>query len=121
MNQASPCMLADISSTDSAFFSVEGNIGCGKSSFLRVLRARLPEVQWIEEPVEEWKEVGAGKANLLERYYADPQRWGFTFQVFAAFTRLRNMQQACQLFPNKVKISERSILADKHVFSEIMS
>jgi hypothetical protein len=31
------------------------------------------------------------------------------------------MQQACQLFPNKVKISERSILADKHVFSEIMS
>jgi deoxyguanosine kinase len=64
--------------------------------------------------------VGSGKANLLERYYVDPQRWGFTFQVFAAFTRLRNIQQAANRFPNKVKISERSILADKHVFSELM-
>jgi deoxyadenosine/deoxycytidine kinase len=57
---------------------------------------------------------------LLERYYSDPQRWGFTFQVFAAFTRLRGIQEATLRFPHKVKISERSILADKHVFSELM-
>jgi deoxyadenosine/deoxycytidine kinase len=36
-------MLSDITSPNT-FLSVEGNIGCGKSSFLRALRARLPEV-----------------------------------------------------------------------------
>jgi len=30
------------------------------------------------------------------------------------------MQEACQRYPDKIKISERSILADKFVFSEIM-
>lgn len=30
------------------------------------------------------------------------------------------MQEACERFPNKLKISERSILADKYVFAEIM-
>ena len=30
------------------------------------------------------------------------------------------MQEAIQRFTNKIKISERSILADKYVFSELM-
>jgi deoxyadenosine/deoxycytidine kinase len=42
---------------------------------------------------------------LLERYYSDPKRWGFTFQIYAIFTRLQKMQQSCERFPTKIKIS----------------
>jgi deoxyadenosine/deoxycytidine kinase len=45
-------MFGELSKPTSAYFAVEGNIGCGKSSFLDVLKARVPELQWIEEPVK---------------------------------------------------------------------
>ncbi len=57
---------------------------------------------------------------MLEKYYTEPKRWGFTFQIYAIFTRIKKLQEAMQRFPDKLKISERSILADKYVFSELM-
>ena len=50
-------------------FTIEGNIGCGKSTFLELLRERLPEAKWIEEPVNEWQNLGGKNINILERYY----------------------------------------------------
>lgn len=32
-------------------YTIEGNIGCGKSTFLQILKERIPEVHIIEEPV----------------------------------------------------------------------
>ena len=57
---------------------------------------------------------------MLDLYYKEPTRYGFTFQTYAIFTRLQKMHEAKQRFPDKVKISERSILADKYVFSQLM-
>ena len=54
---------------------------------------------------------------MLDLYYKKPKRYGFTFQMYAIFTRLRKMYEAKLRSPDKVKISERSILADKYVFS----
>lgn len=64
--------------------------------------------------------MGGKSINLLEKYYKEPNRWGFTFQIYAIFTRVKALQEACERFPDKIKISERSILADKHVFGELM-
>ena len=47
-------------------------------------------------------------------------RWGFTFQVYALYTRIKALNDALQRFPTKLKISERSILADRYVFSSLM-
>lgn len=101
-------------------FTIEGNIGCGKSTFLALLRQKLPEAKWIEEPVSEWQNLGGKNINILEKYYKEPNRWGFTFQIYAIFTRIKALQEACERYPNKIKISERSILADKYVFSQLM-
>lgn len=101
-------------------YTIEGNIGCGKSTFLELLRERLPEAKWIEEPVNEWQNLGGKNINILEKYYKEPNRWGFTFQIYAIFTRIKALQEACERYPEKMKISERSILADKYVFSQLM-
>jgi deoxyguanosine kinase len=120
MNQASPKMFKNSPQQPTTYFTIEGNIGCGKSTFLELLKQRIPELEWIEEPVTEWQSLGEHKINMLERYYTQPARWGFTFQIYAIYTRLKKMQEACQRYPDRIKISERSILADKYVFSEIM-
>jgi deoxyadenosine/deoxycytidine kinase len=57
---------------------------------------------------------------MLEKYYVEPKRWGFTFQMFAIFTRVQKLQESIQRSPEKIKIMERSILSDKYVFSELM-
>lgn len=78
-------------SQKSSCFTIEGNIGCGKSTFLEVLRERFPEAIWIEEPVKDWQDLGGKGINMLERYYKEPTRWGFTFQIYAIFTRIKKM------------------------------
>ena len=80
----------------------------------------MPEAKWIEEPVAEWQNLGGKNINILEKYYKEPNRWGFTFQIYAIFTRIKALKEACERFPEKMKISERSILADKYVFSQLM-
>lgn len=56
--------------TSSKFcYTIEGNIGCGKSTFLTLLKERVPEAKWIEEPVSEWQNLGGKSINILEKYY----------------------------------------------------
>ena len=52
---------------------IEGNIGAGKSTVLREIRARGFPV--VAEPVDAWK--------FFARRHSDPQRWTFTFQIEA--------------------------------------
>jgi len=80
-------------------YTIEGNIGCGKSTFLEVLRQKVPEAKWIEEPVTEWQNLNGKNINMLEKYYKEPARWGFTFQVYAIFTRVQKLHEAIQRFP----------------------
>ena len=71
------------------FVSIEGNIGSGKSSILRVIAERMPELVILEEPLTSWEKAGPNEdVNLLALYYDNPQRWGFTFQIYAFMTRL---------------------------------
>jgi len=67
--------------------SLEGNIGAGKSTLIRLLKAR--GLQAVEEPVARWQSVndGEGGPNLLDKFYRDPTRWAFTFQTYAFLTR----------------------------------
>lgn len=50
-------------------YTIEGNIGCGKSTFLEMLRQKVPEAKWIEEPVSEWQNLNGKNINMLEKYY----------------------------------------------------
>ena len=75
-------------------FSIEGNIGSGKSTFIDNLKNRLKHVYgipviYVPEPVEEWESIQStdGK-NMIELFYSDPKQYAFAFQMMAYITRL---------------------------------
>lgn len=100
--------------------SVEGSIGAGKSSLLRLLRdsfeARDLHVETIPEPVDMWKSVGGSQHNLLEHFYKDPRRWAYLFQSYAFMTRLQSQCAPASTAP--VRLVERSVFSDRHVFAQ---
>ena len=58
--------------------------------------------------------------NILKNYYENPKRWAFTFQLNALHSRTLLWNKTIAEEPSKLHFSERSPLADRHVFGEIM-
>jgi deoxyadenosine/deoxycytidine kinase len=94
---------------------LEGTIGAGKSTFLRLLKDYLPQLHIYLEPVHSWDKVIAG-ASLLGNFYHNPQRWGYTFETFALFTRFKEHMHV-RNSSNSVIITERSLFSGHYVFA----
>ena len=102
-------------------FVLEGNIGAGKSTFLRILKERL-DVDVVFEPTDRWQSVGSG-GNLLDLFYKDTKRWAYTFQSYAFITRveaqlknyIKNMQSGRGHVP---QVLERSVYCDRYCFAK---
>ncbi|KAK3908679.1 Deoxynucleoside kinase [Frankliniella fusca] len=91
---------------------VEGNIGSGKTTFLKHF-ASLDNVATLSEPVDRWRNV-RGK-NFLDLMYTDPSRWGITFQTYVQLTML---DLHTQVVDKTVKMMERSIHSARYCFVE---
>lgn len=64
-------------------------MGAGKSTLFEILKKEYPDAYFLMEPLESWQAIGGNpKLNVLEKYYEDPKRWGFTFQIYAYQSRL---------------------------------
>ena len=101
--------------------SIEGNIGAGKTTFLKIIRESFElSFEIIEEPVAEWKKLTGGTndqaENLLQLFYEDPNRWGYAFQSYCYFTRMREWTKMKQNLKPNVYLFERSIHSDKFFF-----
>ena len=61
-------------------FSIEGNIGSGKSTLVKILQEKCPHFIYMLEPVDEWAEVkdSAGE-NILTKFYRDQEKYSFSF------------------------------------------
>ncbi len=97
-------------------FIVEGNIGAGKSTFLRLIKEKL-SVQVVFEPLSRWQNVGNG-GNLLEKFYQDTSRWGYTFQTYAFITRIMEQQEQALENPFRAQVLERSVYSDRYCFAK---
>lgn len=107
--------------TNQILISLEGNIGAGKTTLLEKIRT-IKDVQVIDEPVDAWTRFKdeEGK-NLLELFYEDKKRWGYTFQNAAILTRILHIRKTMAENPNKkIFITERSHLTDKYVFAKVL-
>ncbi len=94
---------------------VEGNIGAGKSTFLRLLQNHF-SAQFVFEPHEQWQNVGGH--NLLDKFYTEQKRWAYTFQSYAFVTRMRADEQALKNNNHNTLIVERSVFSDRYCFAK---
>jgi deoxyadenosine/deoxycytidine kinase len=98
----------------SLLVTIEGNLGAGKSTFLTKFQEN-EEYITLGEPVRMWESVG--QENLLELKYRNPNRWEFTFQIYADLTRALSLRDTqCQ---RKVRIQERSMLSGHKIFAAL--
>jgi deoxyadenosine/deoxycytidine kinase len=97
------------------YFIIEGNIGAGKSTFLKMIKEYL-NLQVVLEPHEQWQKVG-DEHNLLDLFYKDPKRWAYTFQSYAFVSRIMNQQAHARTNPYMVQLLERSVFSDRYCFA----
>lgn len=101
--------LSHLNQASGSFITIEGNIGTGKSTFSAALaKLRGPNSLLLEEPVHK----PAFRA-LLGNYYADPKRWGFTFQMYALKERFKQHTLAAELTSHGV-----SVVQDRAIYSD---
>ena len=72
--------------------SIEGNVGSGKSTFLEELKkyyANNKNVVILPEPVDVWDSIkDVNGITMLEKFYADQEKYAFSFQMMAYISRL---------------------------------
>ena len=111
--------------TQPIIISLEGNIGAGKSTFLEHLEKTLSNNgDWIflREPVHIWEQIrDEDGETVLSKFYANPEKYAFAFQVMAYTTRYQELKRIIEEYPNcKGIICERSLEADKHIFAKML-
>jgi len=104
--------------------SIEGNIGSGKSTLLANLRDNYKDdanVVFLKEPVDEWETItDENGTTILEKFYENPSKYGFSFQIMAYISRLDVIRKEIKKNPNAIFISERSLFTDKLVFAKML-
>ena len=110
--------------------SIDGNIGSGKSTLIRILQRELSNnknIIFLQEPVSEWIKIKDNDGNnILSNFYCDKKRWSYIFQNFAFITRIKIMFDAINknivynFQKRKVIITERSIETDKNIFAKML-
>lgn len=111
--------------------SIEGNIGSGKTTILNNFEKFIlnEENGWnkdhfvfVREPVNIWQSIkDKNSKNILEKFYENPVKYSFTFQVMAYATRTAVLAEAIAKNPNcKYVVCERSLEADNMVFAKML-
>jgi len=98
------------------WYIIEGNIGSGKSTILKLLE-NAKNVEVIQEPVDLWLNIkDDDNKNLLQHFYSDMDRYSYMFQTMVFKTRLQSLEKP-QV--NEFRFSERSIWTDRFVFGKM--
>ena len=118
-----------MASNQSFIFSIEGNIGSGKSTLVKELQDTFSEelkicnkkVMFIQEPVDIWNTIkDKDGVTILEKFYANQQEYAFSFQMMAYISRINLLRKAVKENPNTVIICERSVHTDREVFAKML-
>ena len=112
--------------TEFEIFSIEGNIGSGKSTLFEELKnvySCIPNIVFLEEPVSEWEKIKNKQGEpMLQLFYRDSKKYSFSFQMMAFISRLAILKKTIESNKGKkiIIITERSLYTDKHVFAKML-
>lgn len=121
--------LNQISNKMSIIFSIEGNIGSGKSTLFQILKKSIDpqeikskRIIFLEEPVDEWSSIQdkTSRKTILDLFYGNMKEYAFSFQMMAYITRLKNIQDTIKKYPNSIIITERCLYTDKNIFAKML-
>ena len=105
-------------------YSIEGNIGSGKTTIFNKLRKIMQseKIRFIEEPVDIWQTIKSGEddENILVKFYKNKEKYAFSFQIMAYLTFLKQIKKCIQENPLcEIIISERSIESGYNIFTKM--
>lgn len=96
-------------------YIVEGNIGTGKSTFLKLIQSHIPHISVVFEPLHNWQSQVYGQ-SILSNFYTDPQRWAYTMETLAMACRVQeHLKEQANAYP--FRLMERSIYSGHYVFA----
>ena len=108
--------------------SIDGNIGSGKSTFVEMLKNHYSILEnqkslnicFLEEPVEQWGKIkDENNKSIIECFYANPDKYAFSFQMMAYISRLSLLKKAYNE-DYDIIFTERCLLTDKNVFCKML-
>ena len=99
-------------------YTIEGNIGSGKSTLIKYLEKLKLDFVFLPEPVDAWEKIkdNDGK-NIIELYYNDQGRYAFAFQMMAYISRLSLLRKANKF---SIIITERCLHTDREIFAKML-
>ena len=108
-----------------SIISIEGIPGSGKSAIMTILAERFkdtPDVLVLREPTSIWEEIKQEDGtHLMDLYFRDQDRYGFTFQLAYFMVIERQLQRALRVNGDKrIIICERSLLSARAVYNEML-
>ena len=102
-------------------FTVEGNIGSGKTTLigeLKGIKFNKPHIV-VFEKVDEWATLKDNQGqDILSLFYKDKQKYSYIFQSYVLFSRLHHLIETVKNNPNHIIICERCHLTDLYVFAK---
>ena len=107
-------------------FSIEGNIGSGKSTLVKILTRTFKNllnipIVYLPEPVSIWESItDKNGKNIIEKYYENQEKYAFSFQMMAYITRIHQLKEILKKNSNTIIICERSVFTDKEIFAKML-
>ena len=109
-----------------SIFTIEGNIGSGKSTLITILKksnASLKHIPiiYLPEPVSIWESIkdSEGK-NIIEKYYENQEKYAFSFQMMAYISRIHQLREILKTHSKVIVICERSVFTDREIFAKML-
>ena len=122
-------MNSNIRGMRSVIVSVEGNIGSGKSTFVKSMEKAFAKkgianmkMVFVQEPVNEWTQIKDNNGvDMLTKFYGNQEKYAFAFQMMAYISRLSLLKRAYEENPkNTIIVTERSVYTDRYVFAKML-
>ena len=105
-------------------FSIEGNIGSGKSTIVNHLQHMMQDdtsFVFVQEPVDTWESIkDEDDVSILANFYKSQKKFAFPFQMMAYISRLALLRKVIRDNPGKHIICERSVYTDRNVFAKML-